>query len=475
MRVVAIDQGTSSTRAFVLADNAPGEIVCTRAHKQTSPNPGWVEHDAEELLANIRTCLQAAGPVDAIGIDNQGESCLAWDAATGKPISPVIVWQDRRTEGVIAGLKADGVAPSIVAKSGLPLDPYFSAAKLGWIFEHVPQAQKLHAKGQLRLGTTDAYFLDQLTGHFATDISTASRTSLLNLHSGQWDRELCDIFGVPIDALPEIRPTMGNFGTIELNGHPTQVAASVVDQQASLYGHGCRKAGDAKITFGTGAFALVLAGGTKVPVSDNGLLPTIAWQAEDKQPVYALEGGIYCAGSAIDWAKSLGLFSDFTEINTFTARSAISRGLAFVPSLIGLGCPHWDGSAAGLWIGMALNTSAKDLVQAILEGIAFRTGEVVAAMAAEACIGDIISIDGGLSANPYFCQFLADVLQKQVIVNTDVELTALGTAMMAAGHTDQNVDMDIQRQQFTPGEPLEGEKARFAEAISRARGWNPQI
>ncbi len=469
MRVVAIDQGTSSTRGFVLDENGAGKVVAVREHRQIYPQSGWVEHDPEELIQHITECLQAAGKVDAIGIDNQGESCLAWDAATGKAVSPVIVWQDRRTQQTIEKLKADGAEALTIARAGLPLDPYFSAAKLAWIVENIPQAKALLAKGQLRLGTTDAFFIEQLTGNFATDITTASRTSLLNLETGQWDEELCTLFGVPIEVLPEIRPSMGNFGTIDLDGRKVPLTACVVDQQASLYGHGCRKKGDAKITFGTGAFTLALTGDNLVSAPDRGLLPTIAWQETGKPPVYALDGGVYCASSALNWAKSLGLFSDFEEINAFDKSPALSRDLVFVPALTGLGCPHWDGSAAGLWLGLSLDTTPKDMVQAIIEGVALRAAEVINAMGEQVSIGDEISIDGGMSANPYLGQFLADILQKRVVVQSIAELTALGTAQMAMGSVDQAAQTEIQA--FEPVTRHDGLEERFAEAVGRSRGW----
>lgn len=467
MRVVAIDQGTTSTRAFVLDQTGVGNIVCTREHRQIHPKPGWVEHDPEELLRHISECLEAAGPVDAIGIDNQGESCLAWDGKTGEAISPVIVWQDRRTERTIGKLKTDGAEELTMVKAGLPLDSYFSASKLAWILDNIPAARDLLAKGRLRLGTTDAFFLDRLTGTYTTDVTTASRTSLFNLETLQWDPDLCDIFGIPIDALPEIRPTMGDFGAV---GN-IPVTVSIVDQQASLYGHRCRQPGDIKITFGTGAFALAITGDSLLRTPGNGLLPTLAWQSMAEKPTYALDGGVYCAGSAINWAKALGLFTTFDEINAFAAPPAIGRNLAFVPALTGLGCPYWDGSAAGLWIGMSLDTSAKDMVQAILEGIAFRTAQVVDAMSEHVSIGKDISIDGGMSSNPYFCQFLSDVLQKQIVVQTMGELTALGTAVMAMGSNRVGDNETAQYRSYLPAASHEKGKARFAEAVSRSRNW----
>lgn len=468
-RVIAVDQGTSSTRGYLLDETGAGRVVCTRQHRQIYPQSGWVEHDPEALLNDVKDCIKAAGKVDAIGLDNQGESCLAWYADTGEALSNVLVWQDRRTEAAVARLKQEGAEALTLAKAGLPLDPYFSASKLAWILANNPEAKAAHKRGKLRLGTTDAFFIERLTGQFVTDPSTASRTSLFNLETGQWDQELCDLFGVPLETLPEIKPTMGLFGTVSIDGHSAPLMASVVDQQAALYGHGCRRAGDAKITFGTGAFALALTGKTLINRPEKGLLPTIAWQSSGHTPEFALDGGVYSAASALNWAKTLGLFKEFSEINTFSAPPAITRNLAFVPALTGLGCPYWDGSAAGMWLGMTLDTSATDMVQAILEGVALRAAQVVDAMEEVAPLGQTISIDGGMSANPWFCQFLADVLQKSVTVQTSAELSALGTALMAGAKTDTHGTAPFQT--FTPRENMSEFKPVFAEAVRRSRGW----
>ena len=474
MRTVAIDQGTSSTRGYVLDANGTGKIICTREHKQIYPCSGWVEHDPEELLRHVSDCLEAAGPVDAVAIDNQGESCLAWNADTGEAISPVLVWQDRRTENNIAKLKLDGVEAVTLSNAGLPLDPYFSASKLAWIYKNIPAARDLHKNGNLRLGTTDAFFIERLTGNYYTDITTASRTSLMNLRTGEWDQELCDLFGVPLEVLPEIRPTISDFGTLKAGGRDTPLTACVVDQQASLFGHGCREAGDAKITFGTGAFALSVTGTTLLEAPNLGLLPTVAWQETDKTPIYALDGGVYCASSALNWAKSLGLFNVFSEINQFEGVPAISRNLAFVPALTGLGCPHWDGSAAGLWLGMSLDTSAMDMVRSILEGVAFRAAEVLDAMDDRVAIGNTVSIDGGMSANPYFCQFLSDVLQKHIMIHASAEQTAHGAAMMAMGDfsSEKNGgDVGDDATIYNPSENFHEGKGLFANAVARSKGW----
>jgi len=473
MRIAAIDQGTTSTRCLVLEEDGSFHVVHSRTHRQIYPRQGWVEHDPLELLANVQACIDAAGPVDALGIDNQGESCLAWDGQTGAPVSAVIVWQDRRTQAAISRLQADGAQELTLRLAGLPLDPYFSAAKFAWMVENIPEAKALLAQGRLRLGTTDAFFIERLSGHFCTDITTASRTSLMNLRTGQWDEQLCALFGVPMEALPEIRPSAGDFGIARTENTSVPLRAGIVDQQASLHGHGCRKAGDAKITFGTGAFALAVSGETPLMAPRQGLLPTIAWQKGANPPVYALDGGVYSAASALNWARSLGLFDSFDEINSFDAEPAISRGLAFVPAFSGLGCPYWDGSAAGLWIGMSLDTTPADMVQSILEGIALRAAQVIAAMGACVDIRDTISIDGGVSANPYFCQFLADVLQKGVIVHETAEQTALGTALMAAEGAGLEVPGGAQdkARTFEPAKTPASFMHTYEEAIARSRNW----
>jgi len=488
MAVLAIDQGTTSTGAMVVDANGGGKLSRVIEHQQFYPQPGWVEHDPEELIASISSCIESNNHVSAIGIDNQGESCLAWHADTKEAISPVIVWQDNRTQSTIDRLKTEGVESYVLEQTGLPLDSYFSASKLAWIVETLPEAKDLLGKGKLRLGTTDAFFLDRLAGKFVTDITTASRTSLMNLKTGQWDKELCRIFGVPMDALPAIVPTTGDFGVVSTKGKHIPITASIVDQQASLYGHGCRERGDAKVTFGTGAFALTVTGNDLLHAPDKGLLPTIAWQLHGEKPVYALDGGVYCASSAINWARSLGLFHDFADINTFDGPSAIERNLAFVPALTGLACPHWDRSASGLWIGLSLDTGPLDMVRAIIEGVAFRAAEVLTAMdqqvprraaAAEvgtrSASGGAISIDGGMTANPYFCQFLSTVLNREVIVPGITELTAFGTAMLAQPGVELPEVTDSHRQVYYPARFTDIYSLKFNEAVERSKNWNSTI
>ncbi|RGP35300.1 FGGY family carbohydrate kinase [Pseudotabrizicola alkalilacus] len=462
MRVAAIDQGTTSTRALVIDADGNWEIAASHRHGQHHPQPGWVEHDAEELIRNIRTCLTAAGDIDAIGLANQGESCLAWDAETKAPLSPVIVWQDARTHGSLSARPAADAQRS-KAICGLPLDPYFSASKLAWLRQNMPSVRAAEAKGTLRLGTTDAFFLDRLAGVFATDCATASRTGLMDLATQEWSAELCALHGVPIECLPPIRAVDAGFGAI--GGVP--VRASIVDQQAALYGHNARRPGDCKITFGTGAFLLALTGSE--PPTVEGLLPTLAWKRQGQPALFAVEGGVYDAGSALEWARRIGLFSTLDELGSFHGPSAISRGLVFVPALSGLAAPHWDRLAAPLFIGMDHTTDRRDMVRAVLEGIALLTVGLIEEASCAVSLGPTISIDGGVSQSAYFTQFLASAAGRAISVAPMHELTALGLAELCG--------QDVSRarmggQTFTPAASVSGADLRtFATAVARAREW----
>ena len=470
MKVVAVDQGTTGTKSYVYDDAGGFAAVAGFEHAQIYPQQGFVEHDPEELLRHVSEAIAAAGKVDAIGIDNQGETVVAWDSATGRPIHNAIVWQDDRTKDVTERLKAGGAEELTQAIAGLPLDPYFSAAKLRWFIDHVPEAKSLLKEKRLRLGTSEAFFLARLTGHFATDVTTASRTSLMSLDSFQWDDRLCKLFGVPMECLPEIRPSTGPFG--EHKGIP--VTASLVDQQAALFGHGCSDVGDIKITFGTGAFALAIAGAERVNGSRFGIVPTVAWQQLKERPYFALEGGVYNAASAVNWARQLGLFTDYAEIGSFAKEAAILRDLAFVPALSGLACPHWDRSASGLWIGMGLDTTRADMMQSLIEGVALRAAEVVAAMAELLPLGASISVDGGMAQNPYLQQFLADVTGRRIVVPSSTDLTALGTARMAMRGLGVATlpALPPPASSVKPVGSFGPEaRSRFATAITRAQGW----
>jgi glycerol kinase len=471
--VFAIDQGTTGSKAYRLDSTGKFERVGGFDHRQIYPQAGWVEHDPLELLDHVRKLLGHAGDAVAVGLANQGETVIAWDADSGEPVCNAIVWQDARTLPLTEQLKKEGAAKLITARTGLPIDPYFSASKLRWIVENVPHAKELLKRGKLRLGTSDSFFLDRLAGTYATDVTTASRTSLMNLDTGQWDPELCRLFGVPMEALPEIRPTAGAFGAIG----KLPIVASVVDQQAALFGHGCRHGGQAKITFGTGAFALAVADRNVAADAAAGMIRTIAWKLGARPLAYAIEGGIYDAASAVNWARGLGLFKDYAEIDHFTAPPAIERGLVFVPALSGLSCPYWDRNAAGLWLGMSNDTTRADMMQALLEGVALLAAEVIAAMGRATPLQGSISIDGGLSNNRYFCNFLGRALGQPVVVAGSADLTGLGCAQLAligAGLADIDTlpPPPPARNRVTSSTPLsDAARKRFRDAVKRCSGW----
>jgi glycerol kinase len=466
MRVAAIDQGTTSTRCLVFDHSGAWHVAASHRHAQHHPQPGWVEHDPKELIANIQLCLAAAGPVDCIAIANQGESCVAWDAKTKAALSPVIVWQDARTTATLAQRPASDTATARRI-AGLPLDPYFSASKLAWMLQNLPAVQAALIRGTLRLGTTDAFFLDHLTDTFATDAATASRTGLMDLQTQTWSPDLCALYGLPIHCLPAIRPVDAGFGAF--NGTPIRV--STVDQQAALYGHNCRKAGDCKITFGTGAFLLAIAGNTRPQI--DGLLPTLAWARQNQSPVYAIEGGVYDAGAALEWAQRIGLFDSLGYLNHFHGPTALSRGLVFVPALSGLAAPYWDRHAAPLFIGMDHATTRQDMARAVLEGIAMLTLGLIDAAAQYAPLAPLISIDGGLSQSAYFAQFLASASNRRILVPPMHELTALGLAELCG------LDVSPIRaggQIFAPDitndtNVTAADHQTFAQALQRAKSW----
>lgn len=439
--ILSLDQGTTSTRAIILDATGP-VLVHAASHRQILPGPGLVEHDPAEILSHLRAGLRHDMPV---ALSNQGESCLGWDAVTGDPISPIIVWQDTRTTPELSRLR--DTAPEVLARAGLPLDPYFSAAKLGWIAA-TPEARRLGTR--LRLGTTDAWFRQMLFGHCATDPTTAARTSLMNLATLDWDPELCRIFGVQIEALPPILPSTGDLGG--------PLRASLTDQQAALYGHGCRLPGEAKITLGTGGFLLALTDGA---IIGQGPIPTVAWQKSGAGPAFALDAGITTAAAAVNWARGLGLFADFNQIAAFNAPPAIDRGIGFVPALAGLGCPHWDRTARAGWSGLTLDTTPRDMMQALLEGIAFRMAEAAQSVSA-LCPLTRLSVDGGLARNPYLIQTLADALNLPLHLPDEVEQTAIGAALLAAEAVGLDLAPARTGRTVTPRDHRPERLARFA-------------
>ncbi len=476
-RVLAIDQGTTATKTYTLDSDGNFAFCNSVEHHQIYPQSGWVEHDPETLLRNVEDSINVEKDIDAIGIDNQGETVIAWDSESGLPIYNAIVWQDQRTTDFTEELKAEGAEEITLDRAGLPLDPYFSASKLRWILQNVPEAQKLLSEDRLMLGTSESFFIYRLTGEYATDVTTASRTSLMNLKTCAWDRQLCKLFEIPIGILPEIRPTTAHFGFLKSKGKDIPISASVVDQQAALMGHACYEAGQIKATFGTGVFALANMGETIQSDHESKILSTVAWQFAGKKPVYAIDAGIYNAGSAVNWVRSLELFQDFADIDDFEKEPAISRGVVFVPALSGLACPYWDRSAAGLWIGLSLETTKADLCQSTLEGIALRTAQLLDAIAPLTGERKNLSVDGGLTNNSYFCQFLADVTQREIIIPASPDITTYGTAIFAligSGLVKNTSDLppaDEPKSIIIPRTDLTHFMERFGEAIARSRKW----
>ncbi len=475
MTVLSIDQGTTSTKAFLLHADGRFEKVGQLRHQQFHPGEGLVEHDAEELLGNVRALVEEGvrrcPDVQGIALANQGETVVAWDRDTGRPFSRAIVWQDQRTQARLA-VMAEADRRLVTGITGLPLDAYFSASKLAWLLESVPGVEAAAQAGRLGLATSDAFFLERLAGAYITDVTTASRTSLMDLRACAWSGPACRVFGVPGAVLPEIVPTAGRLAALDIAGRRIPVVCSIVDQQAALFGHGCRKPGDLKITFGTGTFALALTG--EAPVTDrDGLLPTVAWRLGEAPPLYALDGGDYTAAAAVEWAASIGLASGVEDFGFGDGPAALERGLVFVPALAGLAAPYWDRGAAGAFMGLRQSTTPADLRQAVLEGVALRAAELLETLAPGG--SGPVSVDGGMTANSGFVQFLADVIGRPVIVNTEQELTGLGAAQL--GYLGLGLAVPPLPPSSTRFEPaprsarLREARAVFAAAIAATRAF----
>jgi glycerol kinase len=432
-QLLIIDEGTTSTRATLV--DAAGRRLRTAQHELTCrfPQPGWVEQDAIEIwrltLDAARSIIADGGEVAAIGISNQRETIVFWDRATGEPLGPAIVWQDRRTAELCAELIEN--EPLVQRRTGLLLDPYFSATKIRWALGEWPQLRE--AGERLCIGTIDSWLIFKLTGGLhVTDATNASRTALMDLERG-WDDELLDLFRVPRAALPEIVDSAGPFGTAapEHFGGPIPICGVAGDQQAAAIGQACFNAGDTKATYGTGAFILAHAGDTP-PHSANRLLATVAWQiAGDRR--YALEGSLFVAGRMIQWLRDdLGLIATSEESETLAASVESSGGVTIVPAFAGLGAPHWKPHARGAMLGLSLGTGRAEIVRAALQAIANQSAELQRAFAADGVNWARLRIDGGMAANALLAQDLADVLDLPVERPADVETSTRGAAMLAA-------------------------------------------
>jgi glycerol kinase len=437
--ILVLDEGTTSTRAMLYAPD--GSVIATKGHEldQFYPQPGWVEHDAAQIWDRTLTCARAvieraggAERIAAIGITNQRETVVAWDKVTGQPLCNAIVWQDRRTADQCAALRDAGHETEVQRRTGLLLDPYFSATKMRWIMDNVPNAAALGDR--LAFGTVESWLVWNLTGGLhISDASNASRTMLLGLTSASWDEGLADLIGVPLLALPQVVDTSGHFGSTapQLFGAAIPICGLVGDQQSATIGQGCLSPGETKATFGTGAFILSNMG-TTVPSSSHRLLGTVLHQTDGERH-YALEGSVFVAGSAIKWLRdSLGLLEGAAESEILARSVPDNGGVVFVPALAGLGAPHWQAGATGAISGLTLGSTKAHLARAALESMAYQCHDLAEAFRADGAGWDALRIDGGMSANDWMAQDLADMLDLPVERPADVETTALGAAMLAA-------------------------------------------
>ena len=479
--ILALDQGTSSSRAIVF--DADGGIVAQsqREVEQIYPHPGWVEHDAAQIwdtqLDTAREALATAGlqaaDIAAIGIANQRETVVMWERSSGRPIHNAIVWQDRRTADITERLKRDGCEPDIVEKTGLVLDPYFSATKIGWLLDNVPGARA--ERGELAVGTIDSWLLYRLSGgrlHVA-DVTNASRTQLMNIHNGQWDDELLALFDVPLPLLPEIRASNGVIAETDAScfGGPIPLAGVAGDQQAALFGQMCTRSGMAKNTYGTGCFLLLHTGRRPVS-SQHGLLSTVVCQLEGEDREYALEGSIFTTGAAIQWLRDgLGLITDAAETEKMARTVLDTGGVYFVPAFVGLGAPHWEADARGTIVGITRGTSREHIVRAGLEAMAYGVRELL-----DAIVGSVglelseLRVDGGAAANGWLMQFQADTLDVTVLRPDLVETTALGAAGLAGIATGvwDNPEHFIQSRTYTSFAPN-------ADNVTGYEGWQRAV
>ena len=440
--IIAIDQGTTSSRAILF--DANGHILAQEGAEfaQIFPHDGWVEHDPEEIWnttvnvtkAMVDAAIAIGRPASAIGITNQRETTIIWDRATGKPIHNAIVWQDRRTADICAGLKAAGHEDIITAKTGLLLDPYFSATKVAYILDQVEGARARAAAGELCMGTVDSFLLWRLTSGavHATDATNASRTSLLNIETGEWDDELLEIFNVPAACMPEVRDNAGHFGDCDpaLFGAPLPILSMIGDQQAAAVGQGCFKPGALKSTYGTGCFVIVNTGDTRIK-STNKLLSTIGYRL-DGEISYALEGSIFISGAIVQWLRDgLQIIENASSTEPMASALSGNSGVYMVPALTGLGAPHWSPHARGAIYGITRDTGPAHFVRAALESVAYQTNDLFTAIAGDGIDVTIVRVDGGMTANNWLMQFLSDILDVTVERPVVRETTALGAAMLA--------------------------------------------
>jgi glycerol kinase len=501
--VGAIDQGTTGTR-FMIFDHG-GQVVANayERHEQYYPEPGWVEHDAAEIWEVTKRVVRAAladadveaADLAAVGVTNQRETTVLWDASTGAPVHNAVVWQDRRTTDRIEELEADGTAEEVRAKTGLQPDAYFSATKVEWLLDNADpiklrrtrpeDVRDRAAAGEVLFGTVDSWLIYKLTGEHVTDVTNASRTLLFDIHEMAWDDDLLAEFRVPRACLPEVRPSSDEaiYGYTDPDGFleaEVPVSGALGDQQAALFGQTCFDAGDAKNTYGTGSFFLMNTGAEAV-ASDHGLLTTVAFQRSGEPVQYALEGSIFVTGAAIEWLEDVDLISSPAETATLARSVDSTDGVYVVPAFTGLGAPHWDQRARGTIVGMTRGTRREHLVRATLEAIAYQTRDVAEAMAEDAGIEPrSLRVDGGAVKNNFLCQLQADIVGTDIVRPVVDETTALGAAYaagLAVGYWESLAELRenwrIDRE-FHPADEVadvDGRYARWQEAVERAKDW----
>jgi glycerol kinase len=487
--ILALDQGTTSSRAILFDHDAHPVASAQRALTQFFPHSGWVEHDAQEIWACQMPLISevlakaAASPHElaALGIANQRETTLMWDRSTSAPIARAIVWQDRRTAQHCARLRAAGHEPDIAQRTGLLLDPYFSATKLAWLLEHVPGARERAQRGELAFGTIDSWLIWRLTGgrHHVTDATNASRTLLFNIRSGEWDPVLLELFGIPAQCLPQIVPSAPRDLSADLQGCTVPLTGIAGDQQAALFGQCCFSAGMAKNTYGTGCFTL-LNTGTRPLISQHQLLTTVAWEREATH--YALEGSVFVAGAVVQWLRdALGIIESAADVEALALSVADSDGVYFVPAFAGLGSPHWDPHARGAIVGLSRGSTRAHIARAALEAIAFQSAELLTAMQQD--LGEPLTelrVDGGAAVNNFLMQFQADILGVPVVRPRTTETTALGAAYLAGlavgfWKTLEEVARGWRMERrFEPGisrDEAHARLKRWSLAVERARSW----
>jgi len=478
--VLSMDQGTSSSRAIIFDHSGVSVSVGQKEFTQHFPKPGWVEHDPYDIweseLASCREAISKAGvsgdDIAAIGITNQRETTIVWEAATGRPVYNAIVWQDRRTSEYCDSLKSQGYTEMIHSKTGLLIDAYFSGTKIKWILDNVPGAREKALRGELRFGTVDSWLIWNLTrGELhVTDVTNASRTMLFNINTLQWDEELLELLDIPASVLPKACSSSEIYGYTDLFGGRIPVAGIAGDQQAALFGQMCTEPGMVKNTYGTGCF-LLMNTGSKPIMSKNNLLSTVAWKIGDDVN-YALEGSIFVGGSVVQWLRDgLGIIRSSSEVEALAASVPDNGGVYMVPALTGLGAPYWDQYARGSITGITRGTTAAHIARAALEGIAFQTMDIVAAMEKDAGIPlGALKVDGGASRNALMMQFQSDILGVDVIRPVVTETTAMGAAYLAGIAADFWAGMDDVKGQWQ-AERVFSPKASSHDVDIARKGW----